>query len=57
MRPARPVVVSAAAAHRCEAFAACSELVDLIKERVPIWKEQLFSDGSVEWVGAGCAGH
>ncbi len=41
-----------ASAHRREAFAACAELVDAIKERVPIWKEQGFSDGSTEWVAA-----
>lgn len=46
------LVVSAAAAHRNEAFTACSELVDTVKERVPIWKEQFFKDGSVEWAGA-----
>jgi molybdopterin synthase catalytic subunit len=39
-------------AHRQEAFAACSELVDLVKQTVPIWKEQLFDDGSSEWVAA-----
>jgi molybdopterin synthase catalytic subunit len=27
--------------------------VDRIKARVPIWKEQFFADGTVEWVGAG----
>lgn len=47
------LIASAAAPHRGRAFAACSELVDTIKERVPIWKEQFFSDGCVEWVGAG----
>ncbi|GAA1000167.1 molybdopterin synthase catalytic subunit [Subtercola frigoramans] len=41
------------AAHRSEAFAACSELVDAVKDRVPIWKEQWFTDGTFEWVGAG----
>ncbi|MDQ1137784.1 molybdopterin synthase catalytic subunit [Microbacterium sp. SORGH_AS 1204] len=39
-------------AHRREAFAACSELVDLVKERVPIWKEQVFVGGHTEWVNA-----
>jgi molybdopterin synthase catalytic subunit len=47
------LVAAAAAAHRGEAFAACSELVDEVKARVPIWKEQFFADGGVEWVGAG----
>ena len=41
-----------ASAHRAEAFAACSALVDEIKNRVPIWKEQGFTDGTTEWVAA-----
>lgn len=40
------------AAHRAEAFAACSALIDEVKARVPIWKEQRFADGSTEWVGS-----
>ena len=46
------IVCAAASAHRAEAFAACAELVDEIKRTVPIWKEQHFADGTVEWVGA-----
>ncbi|MBT2502825.1 molybdenum cofactor biosynthesis protein MoaE [Curtobacterium sp. ISL-83] len=38
--------------HRAEAFTACAALVDLVKERVPIWKHQRFTDGSDEWVAA-----
>ena len=45
------LVAAVAAAHRGVAFAACSELVDTVKERVPIWKEQGFADGTTEWVG------
>jgi molybdopterin synthase catalytic subunit len=41
------------AAHRGQAFSVCSEVVNRIKDRVPIWKEQFFEDGTVEWVGAG----
>ncbi|WP_309073588.1 molybdenum cofactor biosynthesis protein MoaE [Paenarthrobacter sp.] len=47
------LVCAVAAAHRGQAFAVCSELVDRVKEQVPIWKEQFFTDGTVEWVGAG----
>lgn len=47
------LVCAVAAAHRGQAFAVCSELVDRVKEQVPIWKEQFFGDGTVEWVGAG----
>jgi molybdopterin synthase catalytic subunit len=38
------------AAHRAEAFAACAELVDEVKKRLPIWKRQVFTDGEEEWV-------
>jgi molybdopterin synthase catalytic subunit len=45
------LVACAASAHRAEAFRACGELVDLIKQTVPIWKRQTFDDGASEWVG------
>ena len=38
------------AAHRGQAFAACAELVDEVKARLPIWKRQAFTDGEEEWV-------
>lgn len=41
-----------AAPHRKAAFAACDDLVDTVKARLPIWKHQHFTDGSDEWVGA-----
>ena len=41
-----------ASAHRGDAFAACARLVDAVKESVPIWKEQGFTDGSSEWVAS-----
>jgi molybdopterin synthase catalytic subunit len=37
-------------AHRAEAFALCGELVDAVKARIPIWKRQVFDDGTDEWV-------
>lgn len=36
--------------HRREAFDVCSELVDEVKRRLPVWKRQVFADGSDEWV-------
>ncbi|MGU3410481.1 molybdenum cofactor biosynthesis protein MoaE [Microbacterium sp. M1A1_1b] len=38
--------------HRAQAFAACAALIDLVKERTPIWKHQRFTDGSDEWVAS-----
>jgi molybdopterin synthase catalytic subunit len=37
-------------AHRADAFTACARLVDEVKSRLPIWKRQVFADGSEEWV-------
>jgi molybdopterin synthase catalytic subunit len=45
------VVVATAAAHRSEAFDASRALIDELKATVPIWKHQLFRDGTDEWVG------
>lgn len=36
--------------HRGAAFAACADLVDEVKARLPIWKRQVFTDGEEEWV-------
>ncbi|MGW5055529.1 molybdenum cofactor biosynthesis protein MoaE [Actinokineospora sp. NPDC004072] len=38
------------AEHRRAAFAACADLVDEVKARLPIWKHQTFTDGTDEWV-------
>ncbi|MER7132338.1 molybdenum cofactor biosynthesis protein MoaE [Streptosporangium saharense] len=46
------VVVAVAAPHRSEAFEASRRLIDDLKAEVPIWKNQLFTDGSAEWVGS-----
>ncbi len=44
------LVVAVASAHRGEAFRACALLVDEVKARLPVWKHQVFTDGSDEWV-------
>jgi molybdopterin synthase catalytic subunit len=46
------VVVAVSCPHRAEAFAACRRLIDDLKREVPIWKNQVFEDGTQEWVGA-----
>ena len=42
--------VAVSAAHRQAAFDACSAIVNAVKEKLPIWKHQKFTDGSDEWV-------
>jgi len=44
------LVVAVSTAHRQAAFAACARTVDEVKARLPIWKRQVFSDGTEEWV-------
>ncbi|MFV0535668.1 MAG: molybdenum cofactor biosynthesis protein MoaE [Cumulibacter sp.] len=41
-----------AADHRQEAFEACSLLVERVKAELPVWKHQIFEDGTEEWVNA-----
>ncbi|KAA1248952.1 molybdenum cofactor biosynthesis protein MoaE [Mycobacterium simiae] len=46
------LVAAVAADHRQSAFRTCALLVDTIKARLPVWKHQIFGDGSEEWVGS-----
>jgi molybdopterin synthase catalytic subunit len=45
------VVIAVSTAHRAAAFDACRYAIDTLKETVPIWKKEVFEDGSV-WVAA-----
>lgn len=44
------LAVAVSAAHRAEAFEAAALLVDEVKHRLPVWKRQVFTDGTDEWV-------
>jgi len=46
------VVVAASAAHRAAALAACAAAVEAVKTLLPVWKRQLFEDGTDEWVNS-----
>ena len=43
------LAVAVSSDHRAEAFAVCSEIVEEVKERLPVWKRQTFTDGSSQW--------
>ena len=47
------VAVAVSTAHRGHAFEACRWLIDTLKEVVPIWKKELWADGTEEWVHPG----
>lgn len=43
------LVAAVSASHRAQAFGTCSDLVDRVKEKLPVWKRQSFADGTTEW--------
>jgi molybdopterin synthase catalytic subunit len=47
------VLVGATSAHREAAFEAARWLIDTLKERAPIWKQEHWADGSREWIHPG----
>lgn len=44
------VAIAASGPHRDETFAAGRAAIDRIKESVPIWKQEHWADGEIEWV-------
>src|SRR5687767_5633111 len=44
------VWIGAVAPHRAEAFAACRDIIDAVKHRLPIWKKEHYADGDSGWV-------
>jgi molybdopterin synthase catalytic subunit len=49
------VAVAVSCPHRDQAFEACRWLIDTLKTVVPIWKKEVWADGSEEWVHPGVA--
>jgi MoaE-MoaD fusion protein len=46
------VLIAVSAPHRADALAACKDAIDELKERVPLWKKEVYSGGE-EWIGRG----
>ncbi len=45
------VVIAVSAPHRHEAFAACEYVITRLKEIVPVWKKEAYTDGAT-WLGS-----
>jgi molybdopterin synthase catalytic subunit len=43
------IIIAASSPHRREAFQAVQYIIDTVKEKVPIWKKEFYTDGSV-WI-------
>jgi molybdopterin synthase catalytic subunit len=50
------VWIGVTAGHRGEAFAACRHIIDEIKDRVPIWKKEHYTDGDSGWINSQTGG-
>ena len=51
------VAIAVGHPHRGPAFDAARHVIEEIKLRVPIWKQELFRDGTREWVDARTGAH
>jgi len=44
------IIVASSSAHRADAIEATSVCVDLVKSNVPVWKKEVYADGTSEWM-------
>ncbi|MFO7573784.1 MAG: molybdenum cofactor biosynthesis protein MoaE [Bacteroidales bacterium] len=44
------LLVVVTAGHRDQAMRACTHSVELVKERLPVWKKEIFEDETHRWV-------
>jgi molybdopterin synthase catalytic subunit len=44
------VAIAASAAHRAAAFAACRYVIEQIKKRLPVWKQERYVGGAASWL-------
>jgi molybdopterin synthase catalytic subunit len=43
------VVIAVSSAHRATAIRACERLIDTLKQQVPIFKKEFYTDDPAEW--------
>ena len=48
---AHTVLIAATSAHRAAAFDACRATLEAVKDRVPVFKREVTTDGTTRWVG------
>jgi len=44
------VIVSVSSKHRMAAFNGCEEIMNRLKSEVPVWKREIYGDGSGAWI-------
>lgn len=48
---AHTILIAVSSPHRADAFAACRDALEAVKERVPVFKREVTADGAHRWVG------
>jgi len=43
------IAIAAAMPHRADAFAACRYVIEEVKRRLPVWKQEVLDDGTQRW--------
>ena len=43
------IAIAAAMPHRADAFAACRYVIEEVKRRLPVWKQEVMDDGTRRW--------
>ncbi|HLU26520.1 MAG TPA: molybdenum cofactor biosynthesis protein MoaE [Longimicrobiales bacterium] len=44
------VAIAVSSPHRAEAFDGCRYIIEEVKRRLPVWKEEHYTDGSSAWL-------
>ncbi len=48
------IIIAVASPHRAESFDACRYVIEAIKKRVPIWKNEHYTNGESGWLPGHC---
>ena len=44
------ILIGVSSSHRAAAYAANEFLIEQVKQRVPVWKKEIYASGSAHWV-------
>lgn len=44
------VIIAVSAPHRAETFEACRYVIEELKLRAPVWKQEHYTDGKSDWL-------
>ena len=59
------IAIAVSSSHRAESFEACRYIIEEVKKRLPVWKQEHYTDGKSDWLpghslrkrSSSCCGH